>query len=176
MRKVKSPDLVFLCGFMGSGKSSLGKSLARALNYDFIDLDHYIESNEKRSLPEIFQSDGEQLFRKLEQKYLRELLKQKGNKVIALGGGTVCFFDNLEIIKEHGYLIYLRLPVKTLCQRLSKARKERPLLKDLSDKDLHVFVEDLLEKRKPFYEQAHRIVDSLVTKPETLLNELRKIF
>lgn len=170
------PDqAVFLCGFMGSGKSSLAKTLAKGLQRKYLDLDDYIEQQEKKSIPELFESIGEAAFRELEQKHLLTILKDSSSKVVALGGGTVCFFDNLQRIKEKGLLVYLNLPAAALAQRLGVSPQRRPLLKGLSADELKTRVENLLEQRRSYYEQAHLVVDALNTKPETILNAIRQL-
>src|SRR5436853_6290275 len=95
---------VFLIGFMGSGKTFLGKQLAQLLNYEFIDLDEWIEQREKKSIAEIFSEDGEEYFRKKESQQLK-LLAEKNNAVIATGGGTPCFHDNMKWMNDHGFTI-----------------------------------------------------------------------
>lgn len=170
------PDkTVFLCGFMGSGKSSLAKTLAKALEREYLDLDEYIEQAEKKSITALFESLGETTFRELEQRHLLNLLEDPSAKIVALGGGTVCFFDNLVRIKKKGLLVYLKLPAAALVQRLSASPQERPLLKGLSAADLKSRVENLLEQRRSYYEQAHLVVDVLHSKPETILNALRQL-
>lgn len=166
---------VFLCGFMGSGKSSLAKALAKPLQRTCVDLDEYITQEENKSIPELFDALGEADFRKLEQKHLLNILKNPSSKIVALGGGTVCFFDNLQRIKEKGLLVYLNLPASALAQRLSVSPQQRPLLKGLSAIELKSRVESLLEQRRNYYEQAHLVVDALHSKPETILNALRQM-
>jgi len=152
---------IFLAGFMGSGKSTLGKKLAQVFRKEFIDLDQYIEIKSGKSIPEIFNQLGEDEFRKLEKHCLHEVIKTHSKAVISLGGGTICFFDNLETVKQNGLLIYLQLPPKVLAERLKKSKSRRPLLQDLKPEDLLKTIEDKLNARLKFYEQAHLIVNGL---------------
>ena len=101
---------IFLTGFMGSGKSTAGKKLAKLLRLKFIDLDYYIEQREKLTVQSLFENFGEQAFRKIEQSCLIEILKSEKQAVIALGGGTICFENNLNKIKENGLLVFIELP------------------------------------------------------------------
>lgn len=145
---------------MGSGKSTLGKKLAALLNYDFIDLDGFIENHSGKSVTDIFKQEGESVFRQMETDCLVSLFTKK-SAVIALGGGTVCFNNNLAKIKEVGVLIYIELPAKTLAQRVRSSKTERPLLDKLNDNELVATIEKLLEERQKFYKQSHLIVKGL---------------
>ncbi|HQQ93759.1 MAG TPA: shikimate kinase [Bacteroidia bacterium] len=163
---------VFLCGFMGSGKSTLGKKTARTLNMPFIDLDKRVEEAQQKSIPEIFKQEGEAAFRELESLHLRKILQEKPSCLIALGGGTVCFNDNLSFLKSKGLLVYLELPALVLAHRLWHSKTERPLLKHKTETEVEAYVEDLLEKRKVFYEAAHLKVNALHLSAEQLHNEI----
>ncbi|GAB4202021.1 MAG: shikimate kinase [Bacteroidia bacterium] len=147
-----------LTGFMGSGKTTIGKIIAQKANVPFIDLDEYIEQKENKTIHEIF-LHGENYFRTLETMYLKEVLQIPGNTVIALGGGTVCFNDNLQLILSHAWLIALIPPTNVIVERLWKEKDKRPLLKNLSTKDeLKNYIEKTLSERMPFYEQADWVV------------------
>ena len=117
---------IFLIGFMGCGKSSIGEELAKSLNYSFLDLDHYIEKNEDARIVDIFNEKGEDEFRKIEHTYLKNIVLFN-NTVIATGGGTPCYFNNMEIIKHNGVSIYLKYNADTLSLRLFKNKNQRPL-------------------------------------------------
>ena len=144
---------IFLIGPMGSGKTHFGKKLAAHNNFQFYDLDNYIEENEQRSIPEIFSKHGEDHFRKIEQKYLHELLEKK-NIVVATGGGTPCFFDNLKRMNEAGETIYLKTPVDVLVERLKNETSRRPLIENKNEKELKEFLEKQLNEREKYYRQA----------------------
>ncbi|PBQ31823.1 shikimate kinase [Sphingobacteriaceae bacterium] len=169
---MKLKQHVFLTGFMGSGKSTAGKALGTLLKTRFIDLDDYLEKKEARTIPEIFEEEGEEKFRELEKKYLLELLKLKDPHVISLGGGTICFYDNLETVKKNGQLIYIDLPTNILVDRIKESSTTRPLLKDLTNEELTKNIDEILSVRKPFYEQAHIIINGLLLTPQLIQQKL----
>ena len=149
---------LFLLGFMGSGKSSLAKKLAKKLQLTFLDLDKEIEKKKGCSISEIFSKDGEVAFRKLENEQLKELIQKQSNFVMACGGGTVCFYDNMSLINNSGSSIFLDVDEKILFGRLKEAKDERPLIKSLSETELKTFVHEKLKERRPFYESADLII------------------
>ncbi|SFF05093.1 shikimate kinase [Thermoflexibacter ruber] len=146
------PERIYLLGMPGSGKSTLSKQLAKEINYHFLDLDEWIVQHERNSISEIFAIKGEEYFREIERKaLLHSLTLQK--IVIATGGGTPCFFDNMQIIKNNGFSIFLDVPLEVLAQRVSKEVNTRPLL-NTENKEV---IDQLTEKynhRLPFYRQA----------------------
>ena len=145
---------------MGSGKTSVGLKLARKLNRKFLDLDEMIESNEGTSIRRIFEERGEEQFRKLETKYLR----QTGNyqdRIVACGGGTPCYHDNMDFMKTNGFTIYLMMTPAALKSRLESTDKKRPLITDMNENELLEFIERKLFERKKWYEQCHLTVDGL---------------
>ncbi len=148
---------VFLLGIMGSGKSYWGARLAAHLERPFIDLDRRIETAEQQTIAEIFARQGEMGFRALEQEHLHALADLPPS-IIALGGGTPCFFDNMGWINRHGQSIFLQVPLETLIQRLQRKISRRPLLAQLPVEDWPAFLEDLQRQRVPFYEQAHQTI------------------
>lgn len=149
---------IYLIGYMGSGKSTVGTGLAKALNLDFIDLDHYIESRNHRTIPDIFARDGEAEFRRLEQKALHEVSEFE-NIVIATGGGAPCFFDNMEVIKRSGKSLYLNGSPRILADRLMHSKTERPLIKGKTEPELVAFIAETLAKRSEWYTQAESILN-----------------
>lgn len=158
---------IFLIGYMGCGKSTVGKILSQLLNFGFIDFDRYIENATGKTISHIFENEGEEKFRELEKKYLEEICSLN-NVVISLGGGTPCFFNNIDRINKHGISVYLEMSVDSLVKRLSKAKRKRPLIQGMNSVDLKYFIEANLEKRKPVYTQAHHIIDSENKTPEEL--------
>jgi|ERR1051326_9169529 shikimate kinase len=164
---------IFLLGYMGSGKSTIGKELAEKLKMDFIDFDTYIETKEKKSVSEIFEKEGEEKFRELEKKHLNEIIK-KDNAVISLGGGTPCFNNNIETINKNGISIYLQMSVNALVKRLINAKRKRPLIKEMNEVDLKFFIATNLEKRISFYNQAKYIILSDKKSPEAISEEIMK--
>lgn len=145
---------------MGSGKSLLGRKLAGLLKKEFLDLDHYIEAGEQRSIADIFQEAGEASFRNMESLYLQRAMSLPA-AVISLGGGTVCFNNNLAAIKNAGLLVYIELNAAALADRLKNTGQTRPLLKGLSGEAMTQRIAELLEQRKEFYVQAHLRVQGL---------------
>jgi shikimate kinase len=152
---------IILTGYMGSGKSTMGKKLAQLLRRDFVDLDKYIEQQSKLSVTAIFNQQGEEAFRVLESACLREVLSNYSHAVIALGGGTVCFSENLALVKQHGLLVYLQLPPKVLAERIGKSKTKRPLLQRLNAEDMLTAIEKNLALRNKYYTQAHLTVNGI---------------
>jgi shikimate kinase len=143
---------------MGSGKSHWGKRIAELLHWQFIDLDNYIEEQEGLTIADIFNKHGEVHFRELEKKYLQETTGLR-KVVIAAGGGTPCFFDNMEAMNRSGKTYYLKTKIATIISRLDKQTNDRPLLKGKSAADLPAFFEKQLKERERFYLQAAHIVE-----------------
>lgn len=151
---------IFLIGFMGSGKSTLGAQLSRRINYQFLDMDRLIEETAEMSIPEIFDEHGEQVFRKWEHDILLELCQQE-KIVISTGGGAPCHPGMMDLMNSHGSTIYLKMSPEALLARLVRSRTERPLIKGKSEPELLDFIKSLLEKREEFYLQASHVVDGL---------------
>ena len=144
---------IFLIGFMGSGKTTIGKKLAAKLGYGFIDLDAAIEHAEGMYIRDIVGTKGELYFRGVESKTLKQL--ELVDKVISTGGGTPCFFDNMEWMKANGKVVYVELDEAALFSRLKTTNLEhRPLLKGLDDEGLKAFIQTKLAERKEYYLQA----------------------
>lgn len=144
---------IFLIGFMGSGKTYIGQKLAARLEYDFIDLDEFIEKEEGIPIAKIFEEKGETHFRNLEGISLKKLV-QCEKVVVATGGGTPCFFDNMAWMNTHGFTIFLNAPLEILLDRLKNEQAHRPLIAERPEEEWAAFIGHLLEHRKPFYEQA----------------------
>lgn len=152
---------IFLCGFMGCGKSTHGKKIARILKKPFIDLDKYIQEKENKTVQFVFDNEGENEFRKLESKYLKEIIELNDESIVSLGGGTVCFNNNIELIKNNGVLVYIQMPAEALAERLQKSKQKRPLLKNVTVENLPGFIENKLRERDKFYLQADIIVNGI---------------
>ena len=146
---------IYLLGFMGAGKSVIGKNLAEKLKCTFLDLDKHIEEVANKSITEIFTEEGEAAFRQMEFTLLREFKTEPS--VIATGGGLPCFNDNLQWMNQHGITVFLDVPVASLVKRLSKEKHLRPLLAGREGSDLLKFIDEKLAERRPFYEQAQFI-------------------
>lgn len=144
---------IFLIGYMGAGKTTLGRALAQTLGLQFIDLDCYIEDRFRKTISQIFAEKGEEAFRDLERRMLHEVGEFE-DVIISTGGGTPCFFDNVEYMNGQGTTVFLDVPVERLFIRLSIARSKRPLIKDKNDDELRSFIVDQLGKRLPHYSKA----------------------
>jgi len=158
---------IFLIGFMGSGKTTLGRKLAARMGCEFIDLDHKLEQQVELSIAEYFSIFGEDAFRKLESEVLKKTI-YSDNAIISTGGGLPCYFDNMEWMKANGKVIYIKLSPKTLADRLESGKEERPLLQDKHGDDLIAFIEQKLAEREGFYSQANIIADGLSLTAERL--------
>lgn len=170
------PDKIFLIGFMGVGKSHWGQRLATALQYPFLDLDDEISRIAGgRSVPEIFEQEGEEYFRQLEADCLRSIASATGKIVLACGGGTPCFLNNMDAMKAAGRVIWLQAEAKVLLPRLLADKQTRPLLRDISDEEMERFLMKKMGDRQLFYQEAHRSVSEAtlteVNLIKTLLNE-----
>jgi len=157
-------SLIYLVGFMGSGKSTVGPILANALGFQFLDIDNIIEEKANKTIPEIFQTEGEAAFREIERSALEEL-KSSSNTVIALGGGTITNPENLKIAKENGILVYLKISPEEILSRIQHHSEDRPMLTDASGKpltgqQLEQRIRQLLEMREKYYSQSDIIIHS----------------
>ena len=150
--------MLFLIGYMGAGKTTVGRLLSGKLGYRFIDLDDLIEEREKMSIPVIFEMHGEEHFRKAEQSALYSLQKQD-QLVVATGGGCAAHSDNMEWLNQHGKTIYLRCHPGVLFHRIAPTKNKRPLIAKMDDVDIMEFLLESLKKRLPFYVQAQLTVD-----------------
>ena len=144
---------IFLTGYMGAGKTTLGKAFARKMNIPFIDLDWYIEERFHKSIRELFVERGEVSFRELERNMLHEVAEFE-NVIISTGGGTPCFFDNMDYMNGHGQTVFLDVHPDILFKRLRVATQQRPILQGKTDEELRAFIVEALEKRAPFYSLA----------------------
>lgn len=163
---------IFLVGFMGSGKTTWGKKIASALELPFVDLDHEIVAHIGMSIPEYFAQYGEDSFRQLENDFLKK--QGERNAIISTGGGTPCYFDNMQWIKENGISLYLYHTPKSLWSRLSQSDpNKRPLLKGLTSEELLQFIETKLEEREPFYEQASIKFEQIHTPLEEIIDLIK---
>ncbi|RIV47460.1 shikimate kinase [Flagellimonas pelagia] len=166
---------VVLMGYMASGKSTVGRLLASELGIRFIDLDDYIEEQEKKSIKSIFSEKGEIHFRKLEHQTLQKILQENESVVLSTGGGTPCYGNNLQTILEQADCsIYLQMSIPDLVDRIAREKEHRPLVKDIPDMDLPEFVGKHLFERVPYYSQANHVVNGK-GKPEAVVTEIKKI-
>lgn len=165
---------IFLIGFMGCGKSYWGERLAADLKCPFLDLDGLIGENVGLSIPEIFARKGESGFRQLEQEALHQL-SERSLSVIATGGGTPCFFDNMDWMNQHGVSIYLKVSAVTLANRLQHKAENRPLLAGIQTIDLQSFIISKIAERTPFYSQARAVLEDEQDDEPRFLEKLRAL-
>ena len=149
---------IILIGYMGSGKTTVGKALSKETGMMFYDLDWYIESRMRKSVSQIFAEKGEEGFRKIEYNMLHEVAEFE-EVIISCGGGTPCFFDNMDYLNQQGDVVYLKATPETLYKHLLMAKVERPLLKDKSPEELIAYITEHLKERAPFYEKARYTLD-----------------
>lgn len=164
---------VYLLGYMGSGKTTTGRKLATKAGFSFLDLDAEIENHTGKSISDIFNDEGEAAFREAEKSSLHKT-SLKDNVIVSTGGGTPCFFDNIQWMNEHGITIYLRMNAGSLYHRLGPGKHKRPLLKDLNDVDLMEFIMKQLPEREHYYLQAKYIISGQSVKPEDLLKFMKE--
>ena len=160
---------------MGCGKSLIGDALAKHLDIEFIDLDDYIVKHENQSIKTIFKEGGELKFRKLEHNYLLDIIQNKGNIVVALGGGTPCYFNTMDQFKKQPKIktIYLRSELNTLVDRLWKERLHRPMIAHLKTKEsLAEFIGKHLFERNFYYEKAETKVDTDLKSVDEIVTEV----
>ena len=163
---------IYLVGFMGSGKTNIGKLLSAKLNMAFYDLDQQFEEKYHYTVNHFFEQFGEPEFRKIERSLLLGT-ENLENTIVSTGGGTPCYFDNMAFINRNGLSIYFKLSVPQIISRLQQSKKPRPLVKGLSGNDLTEKVSTLLESRIPFYQQAHLTIEGFGHTLESLVEEIR---
>jgi len=168
---------IVLLGYMGSGKSRVGKALSQCVDIPYIDLDSYIEIQEKSSIESIFNNNGEVYFRKKERHYLEQLFLQKDPVILALGGGTPCYYDTMDfIVNSEVISFYLKARINTLVSRLGIEKTHRPLISHLeTEADLKEFIGKHLFERLPFYSKASHIIDVDLETPEALSLKIIKL-
>lgn len=150
----------------------MGRALSASLNLMFIDLDTFLEERYFKSIPQIFAEEGEESFRRKERKVLEEVAAFD-NVIVATGGGAPCFFDNMELMNNSGFCIFLDVEIDSLVTRLLRAKTERPLIKGKSPDELRLFIEGMMQKRRPFYEKARYILKGKDILPEQVLELVR---
>lgn len=164
---------IYLIGYMGSGKTTLGQQLASSLGFSFIDLDKFIEERNYKTVPQLFSEFGEEVFRQRERKALEEV-SDFNDVVVSTGGGAPCFFDNMELMNRTGITLFLDIDFPTLVERLLKSKTDRPLIRGKSQEELTVFIHEMMQKRLPFYEQAQLRISQSDNLLEDILNGIRK--
>ncbi|MEA1886239.1 MAG: shikimate kinase [Bacteroidota bacterium] len=161
--------IVYLIGFMGSGKSTFGKRMASRAGWKFEDLDSLIENIEGRPVRNIFTESGEDYFREIEAGILRDVPRHE-NIVVACGGGTPCYKDNMEFMNRSGVTVYLKHNVQTLAHRLKNAKKIRPLLEGMNPSEMGKYISTKLAEREEWYNKSQLIIDGLKADPGNLMD------
>jgi shikimate kinase len=164
--------VIYIIGFMGSGKSTAGKKLASLLGWTFIDLDKNIESYTGKTIPEIFSQNGEEYFREIEALLLRKI-ESHTDTIISTGGGTPCHSGNMDFMLNTGLTIYLKLTPDQLKSRLLKSKGERPLIKDLEPHNLKPFIEKKLADREAWYDRSEITIEGIDLDINLLLSAVR---
>jgi shikimate kinase len=149
---------VILIGYMGAGKTTIGKALAQDLGVTFYDLDWYISNRMRKTIAQIFEERGEEGFRQIERNMLHEVAEFE-DVIISCGGGTPCFFDNIDYMNQQAPVVYLKAEPDVLFKHLAMSKNDRPLLRGKSQEELIAFIKDQLEKREPFYTKASYSLD-----------------
>lgn len=167
---------IVLIGYMASGKSSVGKLLAKELQMDFVDLDTYIEEQTEQSIKTIFAEKGEIFFRKKEHEMLQKVLHESDSLILSTGGGTPCYAGNMDVIRKNSdYSIYLQLTVPALVERIQREKDQRPLVQKIQDEELPEFVGKHLFERRQFYSQAMHTIDCNKKPLEAVVEEIKEV-
>src|SRR5436190_13962062 len=163
---------IYLIGFMGSGKTHWGRLLSQKLSIPFFDMDEQVVSHEGKSIVEIFAENGEEHFRLLEKDILHIITESHEGFVMACGGGSPCYFNNIEYMNNSGITVWINTPIDVLFQRLIKEKDHRPLIKDFTDEQLRTYINKKFADRKIFYDQAEIIIDEEPLQIEKLVEKI----
>ena len=163
---------IFLIGFMGSGKTHWGRLLSQKLGIPFFDLDEQVTEHAGKSIPEIFETEGEEQFRLKEKDVLHIITESHESFVMACGGGSPCYFNNIEFMNKKGSTVWINTPIELLHERLLKDKAERPLIRDLNDVQLKGFIIKKFSDRKIYYEQAEMVVEENEKSIEKIVEKL----
>ena len=166
---------IIIIGYMGAGKTTVGKALSKELNIPFYDLDWYIESRMRKTVPQIFAERGEEGFRKIEHNLLHEVAEFE-DVIISCGGGTPCFYDNMDYITSQGDTFYLKASPEVLYGHLKIGKTERPLLKNKTPEEMQQYIREQLDKREQYYLQAKHVLDvNLMDNYEKIIISVAKL-
>lgn len=169
---MEEKKIIFISGFMGCGKTTQGKKLAKEMGYFFIDLDDYISSKYENTITDLFKEVGEDEFRNIETEALQECIRDNFKALIATGGGTPCFNNNMDLMIANGKVVYLKMTAEELYNRLFNAKNERPLIKDKANEEMLLYIENLLKTREVYYNKAHVITSGVTVDIIDLKNQL----
>lgn len=157
---------------MGAGKSKLGRSLANSIGVDFIDLDDEIVRLQNQSISKIFEENGESGFRKIEKQVLMDWIK-RDNYLMACGGGTPCYKNNMDLMNASGSTVYLDVPQEILLSRLSNSKVKRPLIQGMTKSELESYIDNKIDERKPYYLKSKIWINPIETSLDTIVTSLR---
>lgn len=164
---------IVLVGYMGSGKSTIGRLLSKKLNINFIDLDDYIERQLEKSISTIFEEHGEIYFRKMEHNLVKELMNKKDSFILSTGGGTPCYSQNMEVINAKSTnVFYLKLSIAALVERLTLEKEHRPLIKNIETAEMPEFIGKHLFERSFYYQQATNSISCDNKTPDQVVDEI----
>jgi shikimate kinase len=167
---------IILIGYMGSGKSTIAKLLSKTMQYEFLDLDEIIEKEQNASVSTIFEQKGEVFFRKLEHQVLKRILQSESNMILSLGGGTPCFTNNQELLKQENICtVYLKTSIDKLYERLRTQKANRPLIANKSEDEMKEFIAKHLFERSFYYNQAKYIVTTDDKSPQETVLEIQSL-
>ena len=164
--------IAYLIGMPASGKTTIGKQLAKNLNAVFIDLDDIISAKESLTITKLFQDKGETYFREIENKCLTEVSQTKADTVVSLGGGTPCFYNNMDIILSSGKVFYINAPNYIIISRIIRGVIKRPLFEGLNEDELRDKIAQLLKERELFYKKAHYQIDMKTRSKKEIVEEI----
>jgi len=162
---------IFLIGFMGSGKTTIGRRIVERIGFDFVDTDSFIEMQQGLTVSEVFARFGELAFREMERSILQEIQKLE-YAVVSTGGGMPCYGDNMDVMLASGKVVYLKTSPQALTRRLLRSHTERPLIKGKTEKELEQYIIEKLSEREPFYNRAHIVVQTEIFSMDELLQTL----
>ncbi|HYE54801.1 MAG TPA: shikimate kinase [Chitinophagaceae bacterium] len=166
---------IYLIGFMGAGKTHWGRLLSSKLTLPFFDLDKQIMEDENRTIPQIFEEKGEEYFRMVEKETLYILTESHESFVMACGGGTPCYFNNIDYMNQNGTTVWLNTRMDVLHNRLIQEKQTRPLLKNLSDGQLKQFILKKFGERRIYYEQADLVVEESEASVDSLIQHIMHV-
>jgi shikimate kinase len=166
---------IYLLGFMGSGKTHWGRLLSHKLGLPLFDLDQRIAEEENLPINEIFATKGEEYFRMQEKEMLQSITETNESFVMACGGGTPCFFNNIDFMNNNGTTVWLNTRMEILYERLLKEKAERPLLKDLKDEQLKLYMVKKFSERRIYYEQAELVIEEDLASVESLIQNIMHV-
>ena len=161
--------MIYIIGYMGSGKTTIASELSNILNLPYLDTDKEIQKKTNYTINEIFKKFDEIYFRKIEKEIFTSI---KGNKIVSTGGGLPTYSDNMKYIKKNGISIYLKTPIQILHNRLKKSSDNRPLIQEIKNSDLKIFIKKQIKQREYFYKQANYILETKDLSKEEILRKI----